>query len=140
LSAEVGGWLTTVTFTVSLSRASGSAVTVRYATANGSATAGQDYTSASGTVTFTAGQTSKQVNVTVRGDRTVEANETFTLTLSAPTGAVLGAGNMAAISVTNDDNAPAATAAPSAPLRATLFLPDGQTGVRPEFAAQKSAA
>jgi hypothetical protein len=105
----------TVTFTVGLSQAAVGTVTVRYATANGSATAGQDYTGASGTVTFTAGQTSKQVSVTVAGDATVEADETFTLMLSAPTGAVLGAGKTATITITNDDNAPAAKAVPTAP-------------------------
>jgi chitinase len=129
-----------VAFTVSLSQAAVGTVTVRYATANGSATAGQDYTAASGTVTFTAGQTSKQVSVTILGDRTVEANETLTMTLSAPTGAVLGAGNTATITVTNDDNAPAATAVPPAPLGASLVVSNGQQGVRPESAAQKSAA
>jgi chitinase len=129
-----------VAFTVSLSQAAVGTVTVRYATANGSATAGQDYTAASGTVTFTAGQTSKQVSVTILGDRTVEANETLTMTLSAPTGAVLGAGNTATITVTNDDNAPAATAVPPAPLGASLVVSNGQQGVRPESAARKSAA
>jgi hypothetical protein len=119
-----------------LSQASGSTVTVRYATANGSATAGQDYTAASGTLTFTAGQTSKQVNVTVLGDRTIEADETLTLTLSAPTGAVLGAGTTATMTIANDDRAAVAKAVPPAPLGATLAGSDSQTGVRPEPATQ----
>jgi chitinase len=112
----------TVTFTVGLSQLALGTVTVGYSTANGSATAGQDYTAASGTVTFTVGQTSKQVSVTVAGDATVEADETFTLTLSAPTGAVLGAGKTATITITNDDNAPAAKAVPTAPLSANLAV------------------
>ena len=93
---------TAVTFTVGLSQAALGTVTVRYATANGSATAGQDYTAMSGTVTFTAGQTSKQVSVTVAGDATVEADETFTLMLSAPAGATLGTA-VSTVTIANDD-------------------------------------
>jgi hypothetical protein len=81
---------TQLTFTVSLSAASPSTVTVQYATANGSATAGSDYTSTSGTLTFAAGETQKTVTVLVNGDTEVESNETFTITLSSPTDATLG--------------------------------------------------
>lgn len=77
-------------FTVSLSKASAVPVSVKWATANGTATAGSDYTAGSGTVSFAAGETSKTVNVTVVGDSTVEPNETFTVNLSAPTNATLG--------------------------------------------------
>ena len=101
----------TVTFTVALTQVSKTPVTVSYNTADGSARSGQDYTAASGTLTFTAGQTSKQVSVTILGDRTVEANETLTLNLSAPTGVVLGTGKVATITITNDDSAPAAARA-----------------------------
>jgi chitinase len=138
--AEGNSRTKTVTLTVSLSQASGSTVLVRYSTANGSATAGVDYYAASDTVFFVAGQTSKQVSVTVRGDAVVEADETFTVTLLSPAGAVLGAGRTAVITITNDDNAPAAAAVPPTPLGATLVVSNGQRGVRPESAAQKSAA
>ncbi|MEI6699578.1 MAG: hypothetical protein WCK99_11280, partial [Mycobacteriaceae bacterium] len=94
-------------------------------------------TAASGTLTFTAGQTSKQVSLTILGDRTVEADETLALTLSAPTGAVLGAGKTATMTITNDDKAAAAKAVPAAPLGATLAGSDRQTGLRPESATQK---
>jgi hypothetical protein len=81
---------TQYTFTVSLSEASTSTVTVNYATANGSATAGSDYAAASGTVTFAPGETSKTVTVLVNGDRVGEPNETFTVNLSGATdGAVI---------------------------------------------------
>ena len=73
------------TFTVSLTPTSGP-VTVTYATANGTATAGSDYTAANGTVTYATGETSKNVSVPVTADCATEANETFTLNLSAPTG------------------------------------------------------
>ena len=77
------------TFTVTLAPASTCTVTVRYATANGTAVTGSDYTAASGTLTFAPGQTSKTVTVNVAGDAVLEPNETFTLNLSAPTGATL---------------------------------------------------
>jgi hypothetical protein len=63
---------------------------VRYATANGTATtAGNDYVATTGTLTFLAGQTSKLVSVLVRGDRTMEANETFFVNLSNATNALI---------------------------------------------------
>src|SRR5205823_2490212 len=71
------------TFTVSLSAAYDAPVTVHYATANGSATAGSDYQAVSGTLTFAPGQTSQSVTVLVNGDRLGEANETFRVNLSA---------------------------------------------------------
>jgi len=75
------------TFTVSLSAASGKEITVAYATSNGTATAGSDYTAASGTLTFSAGDTSKTFTVPVLGDSTDENNETVTLTLSSASNA-----------------------------------------------------
>jgi probable HAF family extracellular repeat protein len=82
----------TATFTVTLSAASTQEITVAYATASGTAAAGSDYQSASGTVSFAAGQTTKTISVTVNGDRTPEPNETFLVNLSQPTGAIVGDG------------------------------------------------
>jgi hypothetical protein len=71
------------TFTISLSAASGRDVTLNYATANGTATAGSDYTALASTpLTFLPGETSKQVSVTVNGDVLSENSETFFLNLS----------------------------------------------------------
>lgn len=78
-----------VSFSVMLSPASGQPVTVTYATADGTATAGSDYTAVSGTLVFTPGQTNKTIVVSVMGDQTPEANETFTMTLSNPANANL---------------------------------------------------
>ena len=64
-------------FTVSLSTASGKTVTVDYATANNTATAGADYTANSGQLTFAPGQTNQTISVAVNGDRTDELDETF---------------------------------------------------------------
>eukprot|EP01031_Cornospumella_fuschlensis_P018332 gene18332-22440_t len=93
---------TLLSFTVTLSAATTSAVSVSYATANGTATAGSDYTAKTGTVTFAPGETSKTIQVSVTGDTAVEANETFTVALSAPTGATIADGSALA-TLTNDD-------------------------------------
>ncbi|HSI00225.1 MAG TPA: Calx-beta domain-containing protein, partial [Reyranella sp.] len=95
-------------FTVALSAAASGPVSVGYATANGSATAGSDYTAQSGTLTFAAGETSKVVRVTVTGDTAVESNETLSLRLSAPGGATIARGT-AIGTIVNDDTAPAPT-------------------------------
>ncbi|MET0702183.1 MAG: Calx-beta domain-containing protein [Mycobacterium sp.] len=105
-------------FTVTLSSPSSTAVTVRYATSNGTATAGQDYTAASGTLTFAPGVTSQVANIGVLGDATVESNETFTVTLSGASGATVAAGT-ATGTIVNDDT----TAPPSDPWGNAFFAP-----------------
>lgn len=100
--AEGGSGTSNLGFTVTLSKAATSTVTVKYATSNGTATAGQDYTAGSGTVTFFAGQQSKTVNVAVNGDTAVEADETFTVTLSSPSGATIARAT-ATGTIGNDD-------------------------------------
>ena len=70
--AEGNSGTSNANFTVSLSSASTTPVTVAYATSNGTATAGADYTATSGTVTFAAGVTSQTVAVKVTGDTAVE--------------------------------------------------------------------
>ena len=87
--AEGNSGTTAYTFTVTLSPASTGTVSVNYATANDTALAGSDYIARSGLLTFSPGQTSKQVTVSVRGDTTREANETFSVNLSAARGATL---------------------------------------------------
>jgi aryl-phospho-beta-D-glucosidase BglC (GH1 family) len=76
-------------FTVTLSSASASAITVGYTTSNGTATAGSDYIASAGTITFAPGETSRTIAIIVNGDATAEAKETFTVTLSNPSGATL---------------------------------------------------
>jgi hypothetical protein len=80
------------TFTVSLSIAYMQPVTVHFATADATATAGSDYTAVSGDLTFAAGQTSQTVTVAVLGDRLGESTETFAVNLSAPVNATIGDG------------------------------------------------
>ena len=82
-------------FVVTLNRgvkATDGTVTVDYATSNGSATAGSDYTATSGTLTFGVGQSSKTVNVTLLDDAHDEGNETMSLLLSNPVGMTIADG------------------------------------------------
>jgi ELWxxDGT repeat protein len=79
----------TARFTVYLSGPSSETVTVRYATADGTAAAGSDYQPVSDTLTFAPGETSKTVTVLVIGDRIPEPNERFVVNLSNPTNATI---------------------------------------------------
>ena len=74
-------------FQVTLLPASTGTVTVNYATVNGTALAGSDYTTTSGTLTFLPGETSKMVTVNVTGDTQAESNETFIVNLGGAYGA-----------------------------------------------------
>lgn len=94
---------TVITFTVTLSAPGRSAVTVAFATANGTATAGSDYESRSGTLTFAPGQTRQTIDVVVKGDKTPEPTETFTVSLSGATGADIARGTGRA-ALGNDDD------------------------------------
>lgn len=69
-------------FTVTLSAPSSQTITVNFATADGTAVAGNDYYATSGTVTFNPGQTTQTITVTVIGDPMPDPNETFYLNLS----------------------------------------------------------
>ena len=92
------------------------AVTVQYATANGSATAGSDYTTASGTLSWAAGEGGfKTITVPVLQDTATEAAETFTVTLSAATGGALidPARTQATVTLRDDDSAPVITRDPA---------------------------
>ncbi|HWB00461.1 MAG TPA: cellulose binding domain-containing protein [Pirellulales bacterium] len=100
--AEGNSAQTNMVFTVALSAASAQTVSVQYATANGTATAGSDYVGASGTLTFAPGQTSKTISVAINGDTTIEPDENFTLTLSNAVNATLGR-TSATGTITNDD-------------------------------------
>jgi CSLREA domain-containing protein len=95
-------------FTVTLSKTSTSNVTVNYASANGTARAPGDFTAANGTLTFTAGQTSKTIIVPVIGDLLDEANEAFYVLLSSPSGATLSKGRGVG-TITDNDAMPSIT-------------------------------
>jgi hypothetical protein len=103
--AEGDSGSSNLSFTVTLNHNATDDVTVGYATANGTATAGSDYTATSGTLTIASGTSSGTINVPVIGDTSVEGNETFTLTLSNPTNATLGTASQATGTILNDDAA-----------------------------------
>ena len=93
-----------VRFTVSLSEPAGRAVTFSYRTVDGTALAATDYQARIGTATINAGSLSRTVTITVRGDKTVEANEKFKVVISNPQGANLGI-NAGTGRIDNDDAA-----------------------------------
>jgi len=76
-------------FNVTLSKANDQTITVDFATVDGSATAGQDYTATNGTLIFNPRETNKTITVSILGDVLDETNETFFVTLSNPTNIVL---------------------------------------------------
>ncbi|MGB5737910.1 MAG: PQQ-dependent sugar dehydrogenase, partial [Woeseia sp.] len=90
--------------TVSLSAATGSSVTINYSTQDGTAVAGEDYESASGSITVPSGSTSVSVSINILGDTTVESNEQFDVRLSSPTNATLGTA-VATVTIIDDDAA-----------------------------------
>lgn len=73
---------TPLSFTVALSEAAPAGVTIDFATTDGTAIAGSDYTAAAGTVAIPAGATSGNILVQARGDQLTEGDESFTLVLS----------------------------------------------------------
>ena len=80
------------------------AVSVNFATTAGSATAGSDYTTTNGTLNWAAGDlAAKTVTVPILNDAAPEATETFTVALSNPTGATLGATTVSTVSITDTD-------------------------------------
>ncbi len=101
--SESGG---SATITVDLSIATTVATSVDYATSNGSAVAGTDYTAASGTLNFAAGETSKSFMVAVADNAVYNTPTTVNLTLSNPSAADLGIPSTAVLSILDDDPAP----------------------------------
>jgi len=93
-------------FMVTLSAASMQSVSVQYATADGTAKAGSDYTSASGSLTFAPGELTKTISVAVIGDTTVESNEKFVVKLGTALGATILTGTGTG-TIVNDDAATA---------------------------------
>ncbi|MEH1816951.1 MAG: Calx-beta domain-containing protein, partial [Nostoc sp.] len=103
------GTTTNANFTISLSNPSYQQITVNYNTSNGSAQVGDsDYNSASGTITFNPGETSKTLSVGVVGDNKFETDETFSVNLLGATNATI-ADSLAVATIINDDNQPTIT-------------------------------
>lgn len=102
LAAEGDSGTSTVTFTISLSRAAVGTEQVTYATMDGTATAGVDYTADTNTLTFPAGSTTLSVTIDVIGDEAIEGDEFFFVTISNPVNADLGVFQGSAL-ITDDD-------------------------------------
>ncbi|QNT77021.1 tandem-95 repeat protein [Dehalogenimonas etheniformans] len=95
---------TVVNLAVQLSASRATPVTVNYAISGGTATGGGvDYTLVAGTLTFAPGDTLEYVPITVVNDGVNEPNETIQVTLSSPSGAVLGANTVYTYTIQNDD-------------------------------------
>ena len=101
-ASEGNAGTATFSFPVRLSSPSTQTVSVGYATADGSAKQPTDYTATSGTLTFAPGETAQSIAIGVVGDRAVEQDETFTVTLSNPVNAPIARGT-ATGTITNDD-------------------------------------
>jgi YD repeat-containing protein len=102
----------TLTFTVTKSVTAAGTLTVDFATASGTATSGTDFTGSSGTLSFSAAETSKTVSVSTIQDSAYEGNETLTVVLSnAGAGSTIADGS--AVGTINDDDLPPPPPPPS---------------------------
>ena len=102
-AVETDAGTTQFFFAFGLSQPAGpGGVTISYATANGTATAGSDYVAASGVLTIPAGENSVAFSITVNGDTTPEADETFFVNIASVTGAVISDGQGQG-TIQNDD-------------------------------------
>ena len=134
----------TLVFTVSLSAATTETVSVDYATADGTAVAGSDYTSTSGSLTFATGEISKTVSVSLTDDSVGEGSENFTLTLSNQTNASLA--RATATGTITDDETPTLTIANasategSAVVFTVTLSPAAATDVTVNYAATNGTA
>ncbi|HEX3022559.1 MAG TPA: Calx-beta domain-containing protein [Lachnospiraceae bacterium] len=92
-------------FTVVRSGGSDGTVLVNYSVTGGTASKGTDYTLADGTLTFTDGETSKTVPVTIVNDKLTESNETVEVKLgNATNGASVGSNDTVTLTITDDDS------------------------------------
>jgi len=94
----------TATITVILDAASDDTITVDYATSDGLATAGSDYTATSDTLTFAPDVTSQTFTVPILDDALEEGSETIVLTLSNPTNAIIGTPGVATLTIVDDES------------------------------------
>jgi len=101
----------TATFTVTLANATGSSASVSYATQSGTAQAGSDYVSKSGSLSFSGTTTQRQVQITTSQDSTVENGESFFVNLSNPSGATIAKAQGAAV-ILDDDSPPSSGSGP----------------------------
>jgi CSLREA domain-containing protein len=102
--------VTVITVTVVRTGDTSGAATVEYATADGTASERSDYTTAVGTLRFTAGEASQTIELLISEDSYPEGPETFSVRLSNPVGATLGAQATATVQIADDISEPATNA------------------------------
>ncbi len=132
-SVTESGTATTLNFTVTLSTASASNVSVNYQTSDGTAIAGTDYTATSGTLQITAGNTQGTISVPILANSKYGANKTFNLTLSSPVNATLATSTPVTGTVMNGNPAPTITVD-------DLTVTDGDVNSTANFTVSLSAA
>jgi Calx-beta domain len=136
IATEGNSGTTLMTFTVTLSAAQGEAVTVNYATADGTATtANNDYVAAFGTLTFAPGETTKTITVEVIGNTTPEPDKTFYVNLSGASTNVLAARGQGVGTIMDDDGwipepPPADSGLPAIPTEG-YYDPSNPYGIAP---------
>jgi len=99
---EGNSGFSTITFDVSVDNATGDTVFVNYATENSTATAGIDYSAASGNLAFTSGQKVKQVSIQLIGDSLYEPDKSFRFVLSNAVGGLIN-NSISEVTILNDD-------------------------------------
>ena len=98
--------------------------TVNWTTLAGTAVAGSDFTAASGTLTFTAGQATKTITITIVGDKKAESTETFSVVLTVPTGGNATFGdNTGVVTILDNDGALLTSSAPAIPAAGAALDP-----------------
>ena len=103
-TATVGEDTGSVSITVVRSASLSGAASIRYSTADGTASAGGHYSAKSGTLNFAGGDTFKTISIPIIPNTTVGADKTFTVTLSRPgPGTELGAVSEMTVTIVNND-------------------------------------
>ena len=91
---------------VALSNVKGASVTVDYVVSAGTATAGDDFTASSGTLSFAAGELTKVIQIPIVDDNVAEAAETISIALSNPSGVIFGNPDSAHVTIIDNEPAP----------------------------------
>ena len=113
---QVNEFANSLTVDITRTGSTGATSTVNFATsdsagltnctvANGLASERCDYGSANGTLRFGPGETTKSFTIPIVNDGLVEGNETFSITLSSPSGMTLASPQIATVTITDNDNA-----------------------------------
>ena len=120
-TAEGTGGGNSVALSVTLSSASASTITVDYTTTSGTASAGSDFTPASGTLTFAPGTVTQLINVAIITDSTDEFLESFTVDLVSASGAIVNDG-VGFVQITDDDGPSSVISGTAALNAATAYV------------------